>query len=234
MNGRFVLLIVLSVFSLASFAKEYRVLTGLKAPMSDYSEAIQTEMFQRIGHSVIQKLIPAGRAIQLTSEGVFDGSCCRIKKITRIFPSTVIVPERFFSLNFTAFTNKEGIDIQKWADIKPYNVASVEGFKLIQMKVNKVNPKSFRKLPDSTAMFKMLDSGRIDVALLNYVDAKLLIKKLKLKNIKATLPVLSSVPVYLTLHKSNSDLVTPLDKALKAMKKDGTFDAITKKYFSFF
>jgi len=193
----------------SAHANEYRIVTGLKSPMSDYYEAIEKEAFKRIGHQVSQKLIPAERAIKLTDEGVFDGDCCRIKKISTLYHNVVIVPESVFTLQFTAFTKNKNITIEKWEDIKPYHVATVHGFKLIQIKSKEIAPKSFRSLPDSTALFQMLDAGRIDVALLNYMDAKLLIKKLGIKDIRSTLPALSSVPVYITLHKKNRNLIAP-------------------------
>jgi len=229
---RISLFFLLPFFSFSVFADEYRIVTGLKAPVALYYEAIEKEAFKRIGHQVTQKHIPAGRAIQLTNDGTFDGDCCRIRKITKIYPNTVIVPESVFTLRFTAFTKGDNLKIKQWSDIKPYNVAGVEGFKLIQIKSKKIGPKSYRNLPDSTAMFKMLDAGRIDIALLNYVDAKLLIKKMGLKNINATLPALSAVPVYLTLNKKNTHLVEDLTKALKAMKADGTYDRINQSIFN--
>jgi polar amino acid transport system substrate-binding protein len=75
-------------------------------------------------------------------------------------------------------------------------------------------------------MFRMLDSGRIDLALYTRADGIALIRSLGLSSIAPLSPPLKDVDMYLYLNKKHEALVPQIAQALREMKADGTYNKI--------
>ena len=84
---------------------------------------------------------------------------------------------------------------------------------------------------DVTQIFQELKSGRIDATLNDRLTVNDNVKKLGL-NVKTTGKVIDEVPSYFVFRKDSADLKAKIDKALLAMKKDGTLAKISKKWFT--
>ena len=84
---------------------------------------------------------------------------------------------------------------------------------------------------DVTQIFQELKSGRIDATLNDRLTVNDNIKKLGL-NVKTVGKVIDEVPSYFVFRKDSADLKAKIDKALLAMKKDGTLAKISKKWFT--
>lgn len=170
--------------------------------------------------------IPAERSIRLANDGIVDGDCMRIDSIEQLYPNLVQVPEAIFHVKFTAFVRK-GFTLQpEWDGLKPHHVGALYGWKLIEMRVKAVEPKSFVRVDKAESLFQMLQLGRIDVAALNTLDGVRKLKEMKLSEIVPVKPPLASVPLYFCLHKSHTDLVEPLTDVFRSMKEDGTWQRI--------
>ena len=95
--------------------------------------------------------------------------------------------------------------------------------------IERIQPEDYFILDNAEAMFKMLDTGRLDVATFGYLSGHKVLQKLGLqKRIKVIDPPLATRKLYLMLHQRHGPLVPEFTRVLKDMKADGSIDAIVK------
>jgi len=82
------------------------------------------------------------------------------------------------------------------------------------------------KVEQPEQLFRMLESGRIDLALYTLADGVALARGMGLATIQPVRPTLKDVDMYLYLNRKHADLVAPLAAALRAMKADGSYDRL--------
>lgn len=205
----------------------FQVSLGFRAPVSAYCRAIVTEAFRRLGRWAEVRELPAERSIRLANEGFNDADCMRIKGIDRLYPDLVQVPEKIFDVRFYAFSRGDIRLEGGWQGLKPYNVATVYGWKLAEIKIAEVAPKSFLKVDTAEALFRMLDLGRIDVAVIGLLDGSVKLRRMGLwGRIKPVHPALATRELYFSMHRRHAGLREPLARAFREMKEDGTWKEI--------
>lgn len=206
----------------------FRVVIGFQPPVSALCNGLITEAFGRLGRTVQVRALPAERAIQLANAGVADAECLRIRGIERLYPNLVQVPIPLLEVQFVAFANaKRKLSLAAgWRSLQPYHVGAVYGWKLIEMRVKEVNPRSFVRVDSAEALFRMLDLQRIDVAALNRLDGELQLRRLGIEGIQAIEPPLAQVPLYFSMHLRHRALVPDLQRVLQDMRQDGTWQRI--------
>ncbi|MPN49018.1 hypothetical protein SDC9_196631 [bioreactor metagenome] len=91
---------------------------------------------------------------------------------------------------------------------------------------NASGAKSITKVDKPEQLFKMLDSGRVDLALYTRADGISILRSLGLSSIAPISPPLKDVDMYLYLNKKHEALVPRIAKALREMKGDGTYNKI--------
>ena len=91
---------------------------------------------------------------------------------------------------------------------------------------NASGAKVVNRVSSPEQMFRMLDSGRIDIALYTRADGIALTRSMGLSSIAPLSPALKDVDMYLYLHKKHENLAPQIAKALRDMKADGTYNQI--------
>lgn len=201
--------------------------TAFNPPISDILEALSYEAFNRIGIDIEFQLMPAERSVRQVSQGIDDIDCCRVREIMETFyPELIAVPESLFQVTFSAFVKDSTIKITQWDNLKPYSVGVVKGYIILTTKSKEVNPRHLIILDNAKSMMKMLEMGRIDVAILSYEDGLGVIKELGFQGIKAQIPPLLMKPLHIMLNKKHEHYSVELSKVIKEMKADGTIKKI--------
>lgn len=188
-------------------------------------ELLSREAFHRAGlqHKLVSN--PSERSLFMANQGEVDGEGLRIAGLSAQYPNLIQVPERFIGISFVAFSKDAMINLdQNWDSLKPYRVAFITGWKMFE--ANASGAKSVTKVDKPEQMFKMLDSGRIDLALYTRADGISLLRSLGLSTIAPISPSLKDVDMYLYLNKKHEALVPRIAKALREMKGDGTYNKI--------
>lgn len=182
-------------------------------------DLIVKEALRRIGREVKFIILPSARALANANQGLDDGNYPRIAGLTNTYPNLVRVPEMIRHSLFVAFAKKPEIRIRTWADLKPYRVGLITGWKIFETKT----PKEARisKVGNAEQLFRMLAAERIDVGLYERFKGLGTIEKLGLKGIRGLAPPLAVKEMFLYLHKRHRALVPKLAAALKGMKADG-------------
>ncbi len=229
LNMRNVLLAICLLFSNNALSGEHLVVnTGFTPPVSTVFNKLLTEAAKRLGMTLELHEISGERALALADEGVADAECCRIPEIVlRQYHNLIPVSEGVFVVNFSAFARNPEIRISRWEDLKPYSVGTVTGWKILVQNMQRIEPKQSFVLDKPESLFRMLDNGRVEVALLGELSGIDAINKLNIKNISTLTPPLASNTLYLMFNKRHEKLAPKFAATLKAMQADGTAKRIT-------
>ncbi len=205
--------------------------TSSRAPRSLENSAgtqdrIVLEAFRRIGEQVQIVHQPPERALVNVSEGLLDGDCWRVSGLAALYPNLVQVPQPVDQVQIKVFTRNPAMRISSWADLKPYNVAFINGWKILEATVQ--GTRSLTKARDIDALFALLDKDRVDAALVDPVMGQEALRRRHIQGIRILEPPLTQQDMYIYLNKRHAALVPKLAQALREMKRDGAMERLTK------
>lgn len=198
-----------------------------KTDQTGFYDLILIEAFQRINKSVKIEHLPAQRSLSNANQGITDGDFVRISGLDKLYSNLVQVPEKIVDFEFMAFTWRSDILLESWDSCKPYNLAIVRGWKILEK--NLAGAKSLIKVKDQELLFSLLDKQRTDIAVYSRFEGYEIIREFGFKSIKVLEPPLATREMFLYLNKQHLPLIPELTKQLKTMKQDGTFETIRKK-----
>jgi polar amino acid transport system substrate-binding protein len=168
--------------------------------------------------------LPSERALLNANEGIDDGNFARVEGIDRLYPNLIRVPEEITEFEFVAFSKNLNIETTGWESLKPYNVAIITGWKILETSIT--DTLSLTKVKDEISLFRLLDLGRADLVIYDRRQGLAFVEAMKLQGITALDPPLAVKSMYLYLNKKHADLVSPMTEAIKRMKEDGTYRRI--------
>jgi len=225
--NRFVLAICVMLLPLLSWAQaQPLVISTNNTPLDRKAlELLSQEAFRRLGLEFKIASNPSERSLHMANQGDVDGEGLRVAGLSKQYPNLIQVPERFSGISFVAFSKDAMINLDNgWESLKPYRVAFITGWKMFE--ANAAGARVVNKVEKPEQMFKMLDNGRVDLALYTRADGIALIRSMGLSSIAPISPALKDVDMYLYLHKRHEALVPQLAKVLRDMKTDGTYNKI--------
>ena len=208
------------------------ITTSMAPPLSKddqtgFYDQVMIEAFRRIGQPVEIRHLPTERSITNANLGITDGEFPRISGLGRLYPNLLEVPEKIDDFKFTAFTWRDDIQLKDWASCKPYNVAIVRGWKILE--ANLADAKSLIRVKDQKLLFSLLGKHRADMAVYSRFEGQEMIERLGLKSIRVLEPPLATKAMFLYLNKKHLQLIPALTEQLRSMKNDGTYDRIFEK-----
>lgn len=188
-------------------------------------QELSREAFRRAGLEFRLVSLPSERSLYSANAGEVDGEGLRVAGLSTQYPNLVQVPERYIGVSFVAFAKDAMINVDNgWEGLKPYRVAFITGWKMFE--ANAAGARVVNKVDKPEQMFRMLESGRVDVALYTRADGVSLLRSLGLSAIAPLSPPLRDVDMYLYLNKKHEAVVPKIAQALRDMKTDGTYNRI--------
>ncbi len=206
-------------------AQNLHITTGFTPPVSDFYKEVLMEAARRMGDdlSISFEVLPAERSVELVSRGINDGECCRIPEvINKSYENVVFVNESFARVKFSAFSKDSKLPIFSFADLKPYSVATVRGWKISVIKVHEAGPAVEHVVTTPEQLFEMLANDRIDVGVVGYASGLKTVADLGLEGIHVHEPPLLEVTLYLMLADEHAHLIPEFDAVFGHMREDGT------------
>ena len=179
------------------------------------------EAFSRINIDVLLKYYPPKIALTKANSGETDGDAVRIGGISNLYPNLLQVPAVAWQGNFVAFTKNPKIKLAGWQDLRPFNVAIIEGHKISEKMVTRTQSLSRAKNVES--LFKLLGNDKVDIAICEQTFGFEMTRKLNMKDTIVIYPPLAKLLFYIYLHKKHEILIPGLIKALNNMQIDGTY-----------
>jgi len=104
----------------------------------------------------------------MVNTGIHDTECCRIPEVVqREYSDLIAVPESVLEVRFSAFVTNSDVRVETWNDLKPYSVGTMTGWKILVKNIRLVQPREYFVFDSAQAMFRMLDMGRLEVAMID-------------------------------------------------------------------
>jgi polar amino acid transport system substrate-binding protein len=228
---RILLAQLLAFFTVFSYGDEpLRMVTGADKPLvlpneKGFLQLVSKEAFKRIGKDITIQNLPPARAIQQVNRGQSDGDLLRIQGLETEFPNLVIVPEKISEYTFVAFTLKDKHTINGWDSFHSHKHSYLRGWKFYE---NNILTSSKSIVADSPKqLMNLLKRGRVDIILFSKWSGFWWGSKSDVK-LKMIQPPLKSEDMFIYLNKKHVSIVAELARAIKNMKKDGSYQSIIK------
>ncbi|QTH64012.1 transporter substrate-binding domain-containing protein [Psychrosphaera ytuae] len=222
------LVLVALVFSESISAKTYQLGAIQGLIEQEVGKKILPKVYQRLGFNVEVKSLPANKVENLLYLGFIDGEIMRIESYGDNNDRVIRVPTPYYQLQTMAFVNKNRkIPIKSIKDLQGLKVAVVKGVKHTENATKGLE--SVVALTNTKQILKLVDKGRVDVALTNTIDGLVAIERLSLNNVVSLDQPLATEPLYHYLHKSNEALVPKVDNQIKMMKESGELAVLIRQ-----
>ena len=206
--------------------------TAFTSPLSNdaqsgFADVIVGKALHRIGYQLKTVRLPAERALINANAGIDDGDLLRIDGLQKSYPNLIQVPEKVMDIEFVVFTTETSFPIKGWKSLKPYSVAIITGWKILE-----------RNIPAGTDLIKVKNVDQLFTLLLkNRVDAIVYsrwvglgyIKQHKIREIRILGKPLARRKMYVYLHKKHKNLVPRLAKSLRHIKANGDYRRAFRK-----
>ena len=135
------------------------ITTSMTSPLSNedqtgFYDQVIIEAFKRIEQPINISHLPTERSITNANLGVTDGEFPRISGLDSLYNNLIQVPEKIVDFEFVAFTWRTDIQLTDWNSCKPYNVAIVRGWKILE--ANLANVKSLIMVKNQDVLFSLV------------------------------------------------------------------------------
>lgn len=186
--------------------------------MSRVVAEVLDEAYATLDISIDIVELPAQRALQLADDGEFDGEAGRLAAIERSTNNLLRVPVPVFEMTAYVYTKNADFTVEGYESLRPYRIGILRGYKHAERMVADMD---HVVVPEFGQLFAMLESDRVDVVVLNELDAREALADSGLTDIRALQPPINKAPLYHYLHAKHADLVPRISEALEAMERAG-------------
>jgi len=226
--------------------KIIRLLLSICIVFTSYSQAITISKLENIPDHILGgmlleviysraniplefEILPAKRALFESSEGRVDGELQRIYEIGEEYSTLVRVPTPFTYFEVVAYSKKHNFYVSGWSSLSGYGaIGRVRGLKYIDLGLKGM--KGVYDVTGTNQLMKMLDSGRLDIAVTSGFNGAYNIHKLELNNIHRLHPVIERHQLYHYLHKKHIKLIPIIDEVIQSMKKSGELERLREQF----
>lgn len=208
--------------------------TSVRAPLyfedgTGYFNLLSAEIFRRLDMKYELAYLPASRALVFADNKTVDGTGPRTAAIEKKFPNLIRVPIDVFQFDFMVYSKDPEISISGWSSLKPYSVGLINGWKIVEQ--NTTEARLVTKATNFDQLLKLLDLGRVEVAIMDRVMAGWQLEQLGL-DLHVIEPPIISRPNFIYVHKQHAALVPEITRVLSEMQQDGSLAAIRAKTLS--
>jgi len=168
--------------------------------------------------------LPAERALLNANAGIDDGDLLRIEGIEKTYPNLIQVPEKIIDIEFVVFTKQPQFTLSDWQSLKPYSIAIINGWKILERNITDVA--ELTKVKNEDQLFTILSKNRVDAIVYSRWTGLAYITQHNLQGVYMVKPPIAQRSLYIYLHKKHKNLVPKLSQALKSMKLDGSYQRL--------
>jgi polar amino acid transport system substrate-binding protein len=192
-----------------------------------FLDLLYRELFGRLGISFEILALPAERSLHNANEGIDDGIVCRVGALVNTYTNMVRSTEPVMQYQHVVFSRDKRFQVTGPESLEPYDVGIVTGWKIVER--NTTRHRSRIMVDSGEQLFRMLDQGRVEVAVIERMVGMDMVKRLGIPGIRMLSPPLLTGDWYLYLHKRHADLIPLIDRELRKMKEDGSYDRIHRE-----
>jgi len=224
---RMIVLLLTMLHCVLAQAKTPMVFSGIEGSVnSDISMQVLEKAYTRLGIAIKYLPLPGERALRTSNSGQIDGEVFRIANVSKRYKNLIQIPTPINTLPGIAFSIDKDFRVQGWQSLKPYQLGIQNGIKFAERGTQGMNPVV---VDTNKQLFRMLNSGRIDVAIAAQTNGLKTLADLKLVDVKMLQPAIDIYPLYHYLHKKHANLVPLIDVVLQGMRNSGEIRAIREE-----
>jgi len=191
-----------------------------------FLDIVLTEAFRRTGFSLNTVRLPPERGLLSANKGIVDGEVNRIAGLNKIYKNLIRVPEKIRDSEFCALS-KNAAFVNTPDELNKQVVGHIKGWKIYDKMM--LGSEKVITASSPRQLFRLLNMGRIDIALYACVEGLDLAKRLNMKGIHILKPAFTQTKLFVYLNKRHASLVPRLSKALYEIKKEGLYDRLYRE-----
>jgi len=228
---KFSLLAVFVMFSTVSYAQTITIAQIQNNPDQILGSMLLKEIYKRANIPLKFIIMPGKRALIESSNGRVDGETHRIYSVAEKYQTLIRVPTPLTYFEPTAFSKKSKPSVSGWSSLSDYGIIGmVRGMQYAKIGLSGVE--NIRIVTDSIQLMKMLDTGRIDIAVTTKFNGLYHISELNLPSIIALTPAIERHNVYHYLHKKHIKLIPKINAIIKSLKDSGELELLRSKFIN--
>ncbi len=189
-------------------------------------ETLLKEAYARLDIDIEVQFFPARRSLHIANHGEADAELQRVDGLERVYQNLIKVPTSVGSFHAMAFTKGLNFPVEGWHSLSPYRIGIVGGVRFAELGTADMDAEAVGEID---TLFKMLDHGRFDVAVVSLHSGLDEIKRSGLKDIIMLEPI-EAYPLFHYLHLNHAALVPKIDEQIRLLKAQGRFDEIWRPY----
>lgn len=193
-------------------------------PIVKVAQLIMTDVYGRLGYDVRFIPRPLKRAVEEANDGDYDAEVARVGGLEERYPNLIRVPVPIYAIRGVVFSKRADFSVVGWESLKPYKVGVLRGVQFADKGTRGLDRSCANSL---LALFRMLDTGRVDVVVEARLNGLITLRRLKLQDaIRILEPPLMTLELFHYVHRKNERLIPDMTALLERMKLDGSLDAL--------
>ncbi|MEH6450231.1 MAG: transporter substrate-binding domain-containing protein [Oleispira sp.] len=183
----------------------------------------------KMGATIKLISIPSKRSATLLKNNEIHAELARVSEYDKKVPFAIKVPEPIIEFSQYAYSLKSDISIDGWGSLKAYRAVALRGIWIIEVYMA---DHQVTWVDSLSSAFKFLKLGRADVCIINSMraDKFLAATDLDVSGIQRLEPAIYSAKDYTFFAPAYPQLALRYGIALRAIKADGTYQAILTKF----
>ncbi len=202
------------------------------SPQAEFQIRLTRDIFSRLGIDTEFVRVAAERALLNVEQGIDDGNLVRIAGLDERYPNMLPVGEAMIQYDFVAITRHPDANIEEWDDLAEHDVAIITGWKVVEDNVRRY--RSLTKVRDGAALFDLLQASRVHTAVYERHQALSLMQDIGCHAARIVDPPLTSRSMYMYLNRRHAALVPQVERVLRELKADGSYQALHQVVFGAF
>ena len=192
------------------------------------AEKLLRTIYQKAGLKFVAEPLPAARANALTLDGKMDGEVARITTYAAKNPPLIRVDPPYHYLTTTVFAKVERkLSLRDKASLRDYRVGAVRGVAHAEAAV--AGLKDATLVGSYEQLYRMLESGRIDLAIDTGVNGRKMIQSMKLAGIGEA-GELARFKLHHILHPRHEKLVPRIAEVINQLTNSGELARLAERY----
>ena len=187
------------------------------------SEVILRKAYRRLGIDITIKKYPGERALKLANAGRVAGDIQRIDGLGAKYQNLIQIRPAINFIEATVFSKTVRFTVSGWDSLKRHRIGLIRGIKFAEKNTKGMKTE---KVPDYQDLFRMLQKGRVDIALSPRLNGRYQIKRLGILGLQELSPPVQRFELFHYLHKKNVSLAPRLSEVLSIMHKSGELERL--------
>lgn len=214
--------------SSGAMAQEVNLASNENAIVQTVAAKLLNDIYKKAGLTANITPLPGARANAMALAGDKDGEVARIPAYFVKNPTLVKVEPGYYYLTTGAFAKADkGITITSKDDLKKYQVGIVRGIAHAEAATEGLT--GLQVVGSYDQLYKMLNAGRIDIAIDEGINGPSTLKGLGITGI-SQVGEIARLDLFNVLTPAKKDLAPKISAAIKALKGSGELAKLTKRY----